>query len=243
MVRSRLGFKVLGLCALALGLMAVVASAAQAEAGANWKVNGSNVTLALLPSFQVKELENKTASLLFTTAGGTKVEILCTAAKVLDGLTTNDAKLGPEGKVDLGKAHFSGCLTKLNGVTSPPCEPFTGANKGLLLTETATGLIRLHPAGGQPVIELKPENAEERFVTFTLGEECAIGEKVPIAGLLFLKDCKSEGKVELVEHLVEELKELTKLTALGQPATLDGSVFIKLSGATHTGLKFSGIPG
>ena len=243
MVRSKLGIKVLGLCAMVLGLMAFVASAAQAEAGANWKVNGTNISSSLLPSFQVASLENKTASLLFTTAGGTKVEILCTAAKVLDGLTTNDAKLGVEGKVDLGKAHFTGCLTKLNGVTSPPCQPHSGASKELVLTEAASGLIRLHPALGQPVVELKPDKEGGNFVNIELGEECAIGEKVPVAGVLFLKDCKNEGKVELVEHLIEELKELTKLTALGQPATLDGSALIKLTGAAHVGLKFSGIPG
>ena len=243
MVRSRLGFKVLGLCALALALTAFITSAAQAEAGASWKVNGTSISSTLLPPFQVKELENKTASLLFTTAGGTKVEILCTAAKVLDGLTTNDAKLGFEGKVDLGRAHFTGCLTKLNGTTSPPCEPHSGAFKGLILTEAVSGLIRLHPAGGQPVVELRPNKEGGNFVTMEMGEECAIGEKVPVAGVLFLKDCKNEGKVELVEHLIEELKELTKLTALGQPATLDGSALIKLTGAAHVGLKFSGIPG
>jgi hypothetical protein len=63
-------------------------------------------------------------------------------------------------------------------------------------------------------------------------------KKLRFQGVLFLKDCKNEGRTELVEHLFEELKALTKLTVLGVAATLDGSFFKKLTGA-HTGLKFS----
>jgi len=242
MIRSRLGLKALVLSGLVLGLMAFAAAGAQAESTAAWMVNGSNISSTLLPSVQVKELENKTSSLLFTTAGGTKVEILCTSAKLLNADGVEDAKLGIEGKVDPGKVHFEGCITKLNGTTSANCKPHTGANSGLILTELGKGLIRLHPTGGQPVLEVVPTNEKELFVTIELSELCAIGESVPVNGLLFLKDCKTEGKVELVEHLVEELKELTKLTALGQPATLDGSALVKLSGA-HAGLKFSALPG
>ena len=82
MVRSRLGLKVLGLCALALGLMAFVASAAQAEKTAHWNVAGKSVTGAEEFQLEIKELEGNTATLEFTTAGGTTlVKILCTSAK------------------------------------------------------------------------------------------------------------------------------------------------------------------
>jgi len=235
MIRSRLGLKALVLGGLVLGLMAFVAAGAQAEAGANFKVNGSNISSTLLPSFQVASLENKTVSLLFTTGGGTKVEILCTEMKLLDGTTTNDAKLGVEGKVDLGKMHLSGCLTKLNGTISKNCEPHTGVNKGLILTEALKGLIRLHE--GQPVAEISLDSGTN-IISFVLGELCAIGEEVQVAGVLFLRDCKNEGKTQLVEHLLEALQALTKLTALGAAVTLDGSVLAKLT-AAHAGLKFS----
>jgi hypothetical protein len=233
MIRSRLGLKALVLSGLVLGLMAFAAAGAQAEG--NFKVNGANIAGALLPSIQVSSVENKTASLLFTLKSGTKVEILCTEIRLLDGLTTNDAKLGIEGKVDLGRVHFKECLTKLNGTTSANCKPFTGANSGLILTEPGKGLLRLHE--GQPVIEITPDTGTT-FVTISLGEFCAIGSEVPVAGVLFLKDCKNLGATEATEHLIEELPALTKLTALGQPATLDGSAIVKLTG-THAGLKFS----
>ena len=233
MIRSRLGLKALVLSGLVLGLMAFAAAGAQAEG--NFKVNGANIAGELLPSIQVTSVENKTSSLLFTTGGGTKVEILCTEIKLLNGLTANDAKLGIEGKVDLGRVHFNGCLTKLNGTTSANCKPFTGANSGLILTEPGKGLLRLHE--GQPVIEVTPETGTT-FVTIALGPLCAIGEEVPVAGVLFLRDCNNLGASELTEHLITELAALTKLTALKQPATLDGSAIVKLTGA-HAGLKFS----
>src|SRR4051794_28891164 len=101
MVRSRLGLKVLGLCALALGLMAFAASAAQAEVNARWKVAGVDVTGATEFQTEIKEIESKTASLLFTTKGGTKVTILCTDAKFDGG-----GKLIKEGGVSLGRVEF-----------------------------------------------------------------------------------------------------------------------------------------
>ena len=235
MIRSRLGLKALVLSGLVLGLMAFAAAGAQAEG--NFKVNGTNVSSELLPSIQVSSVENKTSSLLFTTGGGTKVEILCTEIKLLDGTTTNPAKLGVGGTVDLGTVHFSGCITKLNGTLSKNCEPFTGANKGLIKTETGKGILRLHE--NQPVIEVTPD-VGTTFVTIALGPLCAIGEEVPVAGVLFLQDCKKEGAIEAKEHLIEELKALTKLTALSQPATLDGSAIVTLVGA-HAGLTFSAL--
>jgi hypothetical protein len=233
MIRSRLGLKALVLSGLVLGLMAFAAAGAQAEG--NFKVNGANISSTLLPSIQISQVENGTASLLFTTKAGVKVEILCTEIRLLNEHTTNDGKLGPEGKIDLGKVHFNGCITKLNGTLTKNCEPHTGANKGLILTALGKGLLRLHEE--QPVIEVSPD-VGTTFVTIELSELCAIGESVPVAGVLFLQDCKKEGKAELVEHLINELTALTKLTALGNAATLDGSAFVRLTGV-HEKLKFS----
>ena len=67
MVKQKLRLKAVGLCALALGLVAFEGGVAQAEVGSNWRVNGANLTAGLLPELQVKEVENNTISLLFTT--------------------------------------------------------------------------------------------------------------------------------------------------------------------------------
>ena len=80
MLRSRLGLKVLGLCALVLGLMAFVASGAQAEPTSHWNVAGKSVTGAEEKQLEIKELENNTITLEFTTLGGTLVKLLCTTA-------------------------------------------------------------------------------------------------------------------------------------------------------------------
>ena len=151
MIRSRLGLKALVLSGLLLGLMAFAGSA-QAETNANWMVAGSNVT-GPTNSIAVSELENNTASLLLTLKSGTKVEFLCTSV-VLSATAGGSPKLDVQGKITPGIATFHGCLTKLNGVVSKNCEPFSGANKGLILSLEAKGLIVLHE--GEPVTQLSP---------------------------------------------------------------------------------------
>ncbi len=230
MALSRLRFKLFGLCALALGTMAFAGSAAQAEVGANWRVNGVNVNSTLLPEIQVKEVENNTISLLFTLKSGTKVEILCTSMLLVG------AKLHIEGKVDLFKIILHGCLTKLNGVVSKNCEPFSGASKGLIETLGLTGLIILHLGSG--LLRITPEDGV--FTHVLLGELCAIGEELLEKGVLTLKDCTNSFSVEQVDHLFEQ-GPLTELTMAGVPTTLDGSFLIRLVGP-HLGLKWSGLP-
>jgi len=239
MVRSKLGLKVLGLCALVLGLMAIAASGAQAEAGAEWMVNGKNAkewAAGLLPEVKVVEVENKTATLLFNLNGNPlePVAILCTEA-------TAEAThlVAPAGI--LGKVDFKGCILFYKGVLQKACEPHTGTDvtkKGLIVTKTSKGLIVLDE--GQGTVTFEP-NEGTTFVVIETGEECAIGEEVPVAGKLNVRDCKGLFKTEEVNHLIEELPKLTTLTALGQPAKIDGSVVVALAG-THNTLKWSGLP-
>src|SRR4249920_1414784 len=137
MVRSRLGLKVLGVCALALGLMAFVASAAQAEATSHWNVAGKSVTGAEEFQLEVKEFENKTGTLEFTTAGGTLVKILCTAAAFSAG-----GKLIKEGGVSEGRVSFTGCKVELNSKPAAACEAHsTGKPVGTIETLKGKGLI------------------------------------------------------------------------------------------------------
>jgi hypothetical protein len=239
MIRSRLGLKALVLSGLLLGLMAF-ASSAQAEVGANWRVNGTNVNSTLLPELAV-ELENKTASLLFVTKGGTHVEILCTAA----GFAGGGGKLTTNGTITLGDVLFTGCVVLLNKVAAPKCHPHSPAKPELsqeILTENGEGLIILHSGTVKDAVLIKPDNVTGLFVNIALGETCAIGESVDVKGELFLEDCLGEASFleEKVTHLVRE-GPLFGLTALGQPAKIIGSANITLAGA-HKGLKWSGKP-
>jgi hypothetical protein len=90
MNRSRLGLKALGLCVLAVGVMAIgFAGVAQAEeTGGTWTWSNAGKTGTFgstLEASPIIALENNTASLLFTTGGGTKVTFLCTGAAFDEG--------------------------------------------------------------------------------------------------------------------------------------------------------------
>jgi hypothetical protein len=234
--------RLMGLIALAFGLMAFSATAAQAELGAHWNVKGSAISGALLPEIQAA-LENN-HGILLTTIGLSKMDILCTSLKYVN------RKLHELGRAT-GKIHFAGCITKLNGTLANACVPHSpGAANGLIETNALKGLIKLHtPATGPklPLLELLPETGEA-FVTLIVGKaapeknECAIGEKFDIKGVIYLEDCQKEGEVEKVTHLAQEQKSLSKLLFGINPATLDGSANNFLEGA-HKGMTFSGIPG
>jgi len=255
MVRSRLGLKVLGLCALALGLMAFVASAAQAEPTAHWNVAGKSVTGAEEFQAEIKEIENKSATLEFKTAGGTLVKILCTAAKF--GGTTG-GKLIKEGGINTGDVTFTGCKTELNSKPSAACEPHSkGQPAQTILSETGKGLITLDKVGENVEEYTKIVPTGTAFAIIEMSEECSIGTKVDVKPKsvgegLWIKDCKGNGKAdepgkpgsgtpgflhEEATHLIEEA--LKGLIALGQPAVIEGSAVIGIS----TGAIWSGTPG
>jgi hypothetical protein len=250
MVRSKLGVKGLVLSCLVLGLMAFAGSGvaqAAGEAGANWGyINGTGELKFFSSSLEAKpvfELENKTATLAFKTGGGTAVKILCTALEFDEG-----GLLGPEGLVLLGRLHFTGCVTLLNGTLSKPCEPvYKGTNKGLILTLKGEGLILLHVLGNgekDRVVLLKPDPPSTTFADIELGPECSIGEEVPVSGELVLWD--AGGNASFIEHkvthLITEFPGLKLLKALGQPAVIEGSANVTLGGA-HLGFKWAGLAG
>jgi hypothetical protein len=258
MIRSRLGLKALVLSGLVLGLMAFAGSSvAQAEPTARWGyINPTTKTLEFfsktLEASPVIEIENKTASLLFNTKGGTKVAILCTGAEFDEG-----GQLSSEGSILLGRIKFTGCVTFLNGALSKPCEPKSASGVGTILTDKGTGLITLHTLIIEEEIEkklvkleikdstvlLKPDEGT-RLVKIELGATCAIGEEVPVTGELVIWDCKGNKSFEThaVSHLVEEFPGLHGLVALGQPATLSGSANITLGGV-HKGFEWAGLAG
>jgi hypothetical protein len=213
--------------ALALGLMAFGATAAQAEPGAFWEVNGSKLTGSA--SVQVK---NDTPHItLLTKVGSTNVEILCGPIKLVNGVIS--------GTGFTGKFHYEECDTFLNGVLASRCTPKSpGASLGLIETNTFKGLLKL-TAAKEDVLELSPASGTDVDIE-ELGPLCGIGNKFAVTGKFTLKDCQALGLVNRVEHLFEEGPESALLFG-GNAATIDGSAFVFLNGA-HAGQTFSGHP-
>lgn len=255
MIRSRLRFKALGLCAMVLGLMAFSASAAQAEAGgkARWWVNGATVDASgLKPTVEIKELEGGTAT-LHSKIAGALVEYLCTSAKLTGTKLENVGSLTSGGKV-----LFHGCVTLLNGVLSPVCTPEQPEQpKGLILSDEGKGLLELHETAGkvkEDVVKISPVRADLRFGIIYHGEECSLPEEVPVYGHLVLVDPVDKGLTEegahggaphLYDHLITE-HSLTKLwvisNTLEHKAVIKGSAWVNLGGE-HSAMGWKGVPG
>jgi hypothetical protein len=240
MIRTKLGLKVLGLCALVVGVMAIgTAGVAQAEVGAVWnwqngeKTGTFSATLEAEPKF---EIENKTATLLIEKQ---TISILCTGAEFDEG-----GQLTANGSVLLGRVKFTGCVGLISGVLSKPCtpnDPISGL--GTVLTEKGTGLIRLHElAGGvkDPTVLIKPDEGET-LAKIHLGAECAVAEELIVKGELVLGDTGGKTAFEEVKvtHLIEEFKALQLMHVGLNKATLDGTANVTLGGA-HLGFKWGG---
>ncbi|MDX6602310.1 MAG: hypothetical protein QOF13_1512 [Solirubrobacterales bacterium] len=225
--------RLMGLCAIVFGLMAFGATAAQAEPGAYWLVNGTDIGKTLLPEVNAKS--DSAVTTLLTKVGVTNVEILCPTIKLVG------AKLHELGRAT-GKIHYEGCKTSLNGGAHVKnCEPKShGAAAGLIETNALDALLKLHilaSGAKDELLELLPE-AGTVLVPILLGALCAIGDKFNISGKVTIKDCLGEGLVDKKEHLFEE-GPLSALLFGSNPAVIDGSAFGFLIGA-HAGMKFAG---
>jgi hypothetical protein len=226
-MQSKFVLKVLGLCALLIGLMSIGAGAAQAETGASWSVNPA-------PDLQAT-LENN-HSVLLTKLSNKNIHLLCTAVEL------EEAFLVESGGSLSGKARFSGCVF-LELLVGGGTKEFKACNpeNGIVLTNKIKGLITLHEKQGR--ITVSPFEAGGTFANIFLGLECAFGENLKVSGVLVLKDCQNALSTYLVIHLVEEDKVLTKLWVNSEtnPATFDGSINTFLSGA-KTGGTWKGNP-
>jgi hypothetical protein len=243
MIRSRLGLKVLGLCAVLVGMFAFT-GAAQAETGSLWKIGGAQAKGGEL----VEGSLEGTSGTLLTTLGGKAIHLKCTALALV-GAKLVEPNGGITGKID-----FSGCdflsLKTVGGelVLQKACEPNIEGKAGLIITNTIDGLIVLHtPTGGKAEGVLEAKGLPD-FATIQLGaegklNECAFGEKLLVGGVFFLKDCEGKFSTELAKHLVQELPALTKLVINEgtTPATIDGSAFAFL-GSPNVGKLWAGIP-
>ena len=244
MIRSRLGLKALGMCALIFGLMAVWAGAAQAEeTGGKWtyltKAEELKTFEGALAEPEIGGKIDVTLVLHSEALEGTKILYECKAVAAAVG-----SKLKANG-VALGKLVFKECDTFLNGVLSVPCMP--------LLQTIETNLIEaqmlLHKLPGGTIDKIliaQPETVEGQLTTtFALihsSNMCALGLNVPVGGKFALEF--SNPTTHEVEHLAKEFPALTHLWIISDTAehkaNILGSGWAFLVGA-HAGLKWAGL--
>src|SRR5262249_37266927 len=146
-----------------------------------WSGSGSTSKWSLSPSDEITAalpvaVTGKATSTLVLTSkvAAKKFEITCS------GLTLNKATLEAAGKSS-GKASFSGCQVKLEGKVSAACEPRVGAEKGAMATEALKGQLVLSES--ETLEQVSPVTGKVLAVALT-GEECALGEVIPVLGTL-----------------------------------------------------------
>ena len=221
--------KVLCLGALIVASMAVAAGSAQA---AQWLVLesvGGNVIEA-----GKVELEAETLGILHSKIAGVAVLFECPT------LTAVNANIATGGKIAEGaKVKFSGCSTKLNGTTSAACEPNAGGTEaGVINTNAGHAVFVLHELEGgvkDELTQIAPDTGET-FATIEMGEECSIGEKVPVIGKGYLKDCENAFLVHKEKHLVEQ-GPLTELWVISKTAEHVANIL----GSAWAKVRFEGL--
>jgi len=131
----------------------IFTSLARAETSAFWLVNGSKFTSGLQPTL---EAETDTEAVPLTELGGKFVDIKCKKLEFVGAhLTEPTAQF--TGKVLYHECDFLS-LTGKTPVLWLSCEPFVGANKGLIETNSITESIVLHE--GKGALEVKPTAQE-----------------------------------------------------------------------------------
>ena len=238
-MRTRLGLKVLGLCALVMGTMAIgTAGVAQAETGACWGyLEGANLkcfTTGGLEAGVKFVFTGKTGTLLIANVN---IEFLCTGGEIING-----GKLTSNGSITSGQVKLTGCvalsrtptLSKLLACT--PTDPVGGS--GTIISEKITGLIRLHE--GEPTVLLKPVTGEN-LAKIHLGEECSVSEELIVKGELVLSDTggKAGFETHVLSHTFEEFSKLQLMTVGVNKSTIDGTMSITLT-SPHNSLKWAG---
>jgi hypothetical protein len=228
---------------MVLGLMTFSATTAQAEVGAKWLIltaGGVVKTGSELPAEINTEAEG--TWILHSEVAKVKVLVECTGQSL-----TGSPKLGANGSISSFQIKFSGCIIKLNGVTSGPCKPKAGGTEeGVIKTLPLHGLVVLHELSGgvkDDIILVLPVSGA--IWHDEIGEECSIGENILLIGKLAFKDCENLALTHLVKHLLEIFAPLTKVFLISETpehtATILGSWWAFLTGA-HAGLKWSWDP-
>jgi len=224
MVHARHSLKALGVCLMAaLGLMTVMAVGAQA---ATWLESG--VTIVTLLAIE-SEKDSAIYILHSELTGGTSIRIECTNLALTEGnLHANGTATGTLG--------FTGCTTKINGVTSTACAPKEPISAKVKVEQY------LHtPSGGtaEHLFLFSPADGTLKLTVVKLdknGSECSVGPNFEVSGHFIFKDCENKALVDQVKHLIEPIvgtgKDLVgheNSIKFGKfPVTLLGSVWVKL---------------
>ncbi len=221
MSHSKLGLKALGLSVLAaLGLMAMIASAAQAQTG--WLVNKAFIT-ANTPI--TGTLHTGEAVLLSTIGTPEKaIEVLCETVSSEQGNIFSGEKA--EGLIVL---KFTKCRTLISKVVSAPCKP-----KEPIIAAAKFHAI-LHTTGDKKTYLLfEPDVAGKPFVTIEFGEECSFGATA-VSGEL-VAECLNE-KLEkntattdycledLTNHILQEVTTKKLFPLEGKAGSFDELLF------------------
>jgi hypothetical protein len=224
---NRMRLKLVGLCIMALGLVALGASAAQA---AVWMVNGGNLTV------NTKSLNGRmvpTNGKLLFTLGASNIAVVCTA------LSFVEMTFSPGGVVTGGHVKFTGCTTEINTKVATKCQPFVGTETGVVLTEELKGQLGLHelsPTAKDGIVVITPRTGKT-LAKVNLGAACSIGETLLVKGQVAAKDFGGNASLETEKriHEFDEFSALTQLKASIEEsetesnATLDGKAEVELS--------------
>jgi hypothetical protein len=250
MTRSRLRFKALGVCALAISLTSVWASAARAEeTGGKWTYLGPGGGLktfeGLLAEPEIgveveKDSEEKPIPLILHTQvfGSTKVLYECKAVEAAAG-----SKLRANGVV-LGKLIFTQCKASLNGVASAPCTP----KEEKITTNLIKAQMLLHKLPNESkdkILIAEGQTVEGKAASFAFIEStmlCMLGSKIPIEGkfAIDLINPTTHG----LKLLFREFSQLNSLWIISNTAEhrvyLLGLGLAFLTGE-HKGLEWAGL--
>jgi len=258
MIRLTRGLRiVLGLCLLALGIFGV----GSAQAATNWMVKGTNVTengKNAIGKVVLKTGAEEKATLK-TKISGNEVKFSCKKA-TLEGVGLELAGALTTG----GKVKFTECTTAINGTTQKACEPVNGAEKGVIISNPGKGGLTIHSTGeGVTIIESTVKETIEKkevpvFGHVKMGEECSIGEDVPIIGpKLGIVDVAGMGAPQtkeqeekegvklglLHEEKVHKIKEgpLTEIWAISETAEHKAEVIGEAEVELASGFNWSGL--
>jgi hypothetical protein len=234
MARTRL--ILLGLCAALFGVMAFGASGTQA---AKWLILTSGGVVKTGEELKVS-LSTEPDKIIVLHSGLLSILFLgtCNKAELLGTSLEGEGKLTSGGKVK-----FTGCTVETNGSPNANCTPKSnGQPEGTVLTNAGKGQLVLNE--GEGLIKVEPVSGA--FVTLEMKETCPAGEKLPINGVLYLKDCLKKLETHLVEHLIEEAPlpsdiYITNTKNHEHQAFLLGSLWAE-SASGHAGLSWSGMP-
>jgi hypothetical protein len=194
MLRSKLAL--LGLCVLAVGMMAF--SAASAQGAVEWLVlNTAHTGFEPLPFPVEGEVDGANAS-LDTHLVKLHVRVTCTSG------TLKNTKLEAAGKLTTGgTVSFKGCKT-FNAATStelPECGVKTaGLAFGEVESKKGKGQLQTN---GETKIE--PETGTE-FAKLEFEAGCVLPSPTTVNGVLFVEDCESttKEKEHLEKHLIKQ---------------------------------------